>query len=101
MIAATTQTTITALRGWPECTRETHEEKGRTPSRATAKTRREAAVIATAVFCSFLVWVIQVVGEGTYQPQGEDADDVHKDMSTTAKHHSVQWNKWLRRAKRE
>lgn len=52
MIAATVQTTTTALRGWPECTRETHEEKGRTPSRATAKTRREAAVIATAEFCS-------------------------------------------------
>lgn len=49
--AATVQTTTTALRGWP-CseTRETQDEKGRTPSRATAKTRREAATMAIAVF---------------------------------------------------
>lgn len=58
MMAATAQTTITALRGWPLCTRETQDEKGRTPSRATAKTRREAAVIATAVFylLSVICW---------------------------------------------
>lgn len=49
--AATAQTTTTALRGWP-CseTRETQPEKGSTPSRATAKTRREAATMAMAVF---------------------------------------------------
>lgn len=49
--AATVQTTTTALRGWPLWTRETQPEKGRTPSRATAKTRREAATMAMAVFC--------------------------------------------------
>ena len=54
MMAATSQTTMTALRGWPACTRDTQLEKGRTPSRATAKTRREAAVMATAVFCSLV-----------------------------------------------
>jgi hypothetical protein len=49
--AATPQTTITALRGWPSAeTWETQLEKGRTPSRATAKTRREAATMAIAVF---------------------------------------------------
>jgi hypothetical protein len=48
--AATPQTTMTAFRGWPPFTRETQPEKGRTPSRATAKTRREAAMMAIAVF---------------------------------------------------
>lgn len=48
---ATAQTTMTALRGWPLWTTDTQEEKGRTPSRATAKTRRDAATMATAVFC--------------------------------------------------
>jgi hypothetical protein len=48
--AATPQTTMTALRGWPPSTLETQLEKGRTPSRATAKTRREAAMMAMAVF---------------------------------------------------
>jgi hypothetical protein len=41
---------MTALRGWPACTWETQPEKGSTPSRATAKTRREAAMMAMAVF---------------------------------------------------
>lgn len=50
MIAATAQTTMTALRGWPFFTRDTQPENGRTPSRATAKTSREAATIAMAVF---------------------------------------------------
>lgn len=67
MIAATSQTTITALRGWPECTRETQVEKGRTPSRATAKTSREAAVMATAVFYIVSIWPGSL-GKGTYQP---------------------------------
>jgi hypothetical protein len=45
------QTTRTALRGWPSAeTCETQPEKGRTPSRATAKTRREAATMAIIVF---------------------------------------------------
>ena len=48
--AATPQTTMTALRGWPPCTWETQPENGRTPSRATANTRREAAIMAMAVF---------------------------------------------------
>lgn len=48
---ATVQTTITALRGWPALTLDTQPEKGRTPSRATAKTRRDAAMMAMAVFC--------------------------------------------------
>lgn len=49
---ATPQMTRTALLGWPaDETRDTQLENGRTPSRATAKTRREAATIAIAVFC--------------------------------------------------
>jgi hypothetical protein len=49
--AATPQTTITALRGCPSGeTRDTQLEKGNTPSRATAKTRRDAATMAIAVF---------------------------------------------------
>jgi len=45
--------TVTALRGWrlPSETRPIQREPGRTPSRATAKTRREAATIAMLVFC--------------------------------------------------
>lgn len=53
---ATPQTTMTALSGWPaDETLETQPENGRTPSRATAKTRREAATIAIAVFCAPIV----------------------------------------------
>lgn len=55
MMAPTAQTTTTALRGWPLLTRDTHDEKGRTPSRATAKTNREAATMAIAVFLLLLV----------------------------------------------
>lgn len=50
MMAATPQTTITAFLGWPPWTRETQVENGSTPSRATAKTNRDAATIAIAVF---------------------------------------------------
>lgn len=50
MIAPTAQTTITAFRGCPLWTLETQPEKGSTPSRATAKTSRDAATIAIAVF---------------------------------------------------
>lgn len=40
-----------ALRGCPlESTLPIHEEPGRIPSRATAKTKRDAAVIARLVF---------------------------------------------------
>ena len=54
MTAATPQTTRTALRGWPATTRETQLDQGRTPSRATAKTSREAARTAIAVFYAFV-----------------------------------------------
>lgn len=52
MIEETTQTTMTALRGWLSTMRATQGEYGRTPSRATAKTSREAASTAMAVFWS-------------------------------------------------
>ena len=49
--AATPHTTATAFCGCPaDETFDTHPEKGRTPSRATANTRRDAATIAIAVF---------------------------------------------------
>jgi hypothetical protein len=55
MTAATPQTTRTAFLGWPSAdTRDTHPDAGRTPSRATAKTSREAAVTAIAVFYLFI-----------------------------------------------
>ena len=62
--AATPPTTRTALWGcWEGETRETQLEKGRTPSRATAKTRREAATMAMAVFWGFEVsWVVKEEG---------------------------------------
>lgn len=51
MIAATNHTTRTAFLGCPSAdTRDTQPDAGRTPSRATANTRREAAVMAIAVF---------------------------------------------------
>lgn len=46
----TAHTTMTAFRGCPSTTVATQGEKGRTPSRATAKTKRDAARIAMAVF---------------------------------------------------
>jgi hypothetical protein len=49
--AAKTKMTDTALRGWPSAvTLLIQPERGRTPSRATAKTSREAATMATLVF---------------------------------------------------
>lgn len=54
IMAATPHTTRTAFLGCPSAdTRDTHPERGSTPSRATAKTRREAAVIAIAVFYNY------------------------------------------------
>ena len=54
-IAATPQTTMMALYGCPlGDTRETQPDMGRTPSRATAKTRRDAATMAMVVFCIYL-----------------------------------------------
>ena len=54
IIEETTQTTMTAFRGCPSTTRAVQLEKGKTPSRATAKTRRDAARIAMAVFYMIL-----------------------------------------------
>lgn len=49
-----TNMTVTALRGEPSgVTWPIQPEKGRTPSRATAKMRREAATMATEVFCGY------------------------------------------------
>ena len=49
--AETTQITLTALRGCPSLdTREIHHDIGNTPSRAIAKTSRDAAITATDVF---------------------------------------------------
>lgn len=80
--AATPQTTITALRGCPSAeTWETQPEKGRTPSRATAKTRREAATMAIAVFFDNQHCAKSGKKDSTYKPQGDDADDVHEDMT--------------------
>lgn len=75
--AATPQTTRTAFLGWPVAgsTRETQGEKGRTPSRATAKTRREAAMMAMAVFWGErgLVWGNRRgLGEGEEEQEEEE-----------------------------
>ena len=49
--APKTNMTVTALRGWRcSSTCPIHREKGSTPSRATAKTSREAATTDTLVF---------------------------------------------------
>ena len=51
MAAPKMNMTVTAFRGWPsELTLPIHLEKGRTPSRATAKMSRDAATIAILVF---------------------------------------------------
>jgi hypothetical protein len=61
IIAATPQTTRTAFLGWPSAeTRDTQLDAGRTPSRATAKTSRDAAVIAMAVFYSIVRILFEV-----------------------------------------
>jgi len=50
-VAPKTNMTVTALRGWPSgVTWPIHLEPGRTPSRATAKMRRDAATMAMLVF---------------------------------------------------
>lgn len=49
MMADTPQTTRTAFRGCPSTTLDTQPEKGKTPSRATANTNRDAANTAIAV----------------------------------------------------
>ena len=47
----TTQMILTAFRGCPSFdTREIHQDKGNTPSRAIAKISLEAAITATEVF---------------------------------------------------
>lgn len=57
MSEETPQTTKTAFRGWPSTTWATQGDHGRTPSRATAKTRRDAASIAIAVFFGYVLVV--------------------------------------------
>lgn len=97
--AATAQTTMTALRGWPaDETRETHPEKGRTPSRATAKTRRDDATMAIAVFWRYDQFLVLAMREkiDTYKPESDDADDVHEDMPTLAQDSSIQRDERLR-----
>lgn len=67
IIAATIQTTRTAFCGWPSAeTRDTQADAGRTPSRATANTSRDAAVMAMAVFYLVIRIFLQcdVVKEG-------------------------------------
>lgn len=34
-----------------------------------------------------------------YQPQCDDANDVHEDVATLAQHDGIEWDEWLRRAK--
>ena len=60
IVAPKMNMTVTALRGEPfGVTWLIQPEKGRTPSRATAKTRREAATIAMDVFCFLgVVWYV-------------------------------------------
>lgn len=61
-IAAAIQTTMTAFLGWPSAeTLATQPEKGRTPSLATANTRRDAATMAIAVFCTVVLKSIREI----------------------------------------
>ena len=89
MNAATPQMTRTALRGCPSGdTLETQLEYGRTPSRATAKTRRDAATIAIAVF--YICQMAGIMKEGaTYKPQGQNTDYVHENMPPFPENDSV------------
>lgn len=36
-----------------------------------------------------------------YKPQGDDANDVHRNMTAPAKNDVVKWDKWLGRAEAE
>lgn len=91
MMEATTQTTMTALRGWPSTTLDTHDDHGKTPSRATAKTRRDAARMAMAVFYANVSrWTSIKVGSGsTYKPQSDNADYIHHNVAALAEDHGV------------
>lgn len=41
--------------------------------------------------------ILRVTQTSTYQPQGDDAHDVHHDMTALAEHHGIQGHEWLRR----
>jgi hypothetical protein len=78
---------------------DTQLENGRTPSRATAKTRREAAMMAMAVFYIRLERVKRDAGWIPYQPQSDNANNVHKDVTTFAENDGIEGDERLRGAK--
>lgn len=43
--------------------------------------------------------VIKMRSEGLYQPQSDDANDVHKDVTTFAENDGIEGNEWLRGTK--
>ena len=93
MEAAKMYMTVTAFRGcflsstWP-----TQEESGRTPSRATAKMRREAATIMVEVHYTGGRWChcrTARIRKGIYHDQTNHCDDSHEDAGTLTQCHSV------------
>ena len=93
--------TVTALRGaLLSETVEIQDEKGRTPSRATAQIRRELATPATVVFCKYSsvswYWWKKRGREAAYEHKTQDADDVHDDVAASAERHSIQGDERLR-----
>lgn len=97
--APNTNMIVTAFRGCrEESTRPIQLDRGSTPSRATAKTRREAATTATLVFC---VWHVSDKGgkvqRATCQDEANCSDDGHEDTAAFSESQCVQLDKWLRR----
>ena len=89
--------TVTAFRGclfsstWP-----IQDERGRTPSRATAKIRREAATIATLVPCARRCQPLSgKVAEGIYHDQTQYRDDGHENTRPSAQRQSVELDERL------
>lgn len=82
--------TVTAFRGclllstWP-----IQEENGRTPSRATAKMRREAATIATLVLCVWVNGGAVEIWKRIHQDKTQYCDNCHEDTRALAQCHGV------------
>jgi len=86
--------TVTAFRGCLcSSTLPIQEERGRTPSRATAKMRREAATIATLVLWHKALSIVGGRGvirrNGIHQNQTQHCDDGHENTRSFPQGHGV------------
>jgi hypothetical protein len=97
MAAAKIKMTVIALRGCPcASTCPIHPDKGSTPSRATANTKRDEATIATVVFYREK----RVSGNANYKIlshhyETKDSYNRHENTSFLAQSESINLDEWL------